>query len=132
MPNADQIILNFFALKRASSVREQENDSVRFSRRIAHRALYLQLLNVLDRLSYEDKITLLQRADSLAKVLPDSRVQEESVSPIGVYEHVLVAARDYRKRIIRIIHYKHLNLARGQVDITSGKCKFLTSEAYLI
>uniref|UniRef100_A0A6V7KHA3 Metalloprotease TldD n=1 Tax=Bracon brevicornis TaxID=1563983 RepID=A0A6V7KHA3_9HYME len=92
---ADQITLN--ALHQSSQaarsiVREQCTGRVRTLGENAHRALYPQL-NPLDSLSREEKLALLQRADSVARTA-DARVQEVSVSLTGVYEHVLVAATD--------------------------------------
>ncbi|MBG6240621.1 MAG: metalloprotease TldD [Candidatus Symbiopectobacterium sp. Dall1.0] len=92
---ADQITLNALhqsAQAARSIVREQGTGRVRTLGENAHRALYPQL-NPLDSLSREEKLVLLQRADSVARTA-DARVQEVSVSLTGVYEHVLVAATD--------------------------------------
>ncbi|MGL9720139.1 metalloprotease TldD [Symbiopectobacterium sp.] len=92
---ADQITLNALhqsAQAARSIVREQGTGRVRTLGENIHRALYPQL-NPLDSLSREEKLALLQRADSVARAA-DARVQEVSVSLTGVYEHVLVAATD--------------------------------------
>ncbi|MGK2959735.1 MAG: metalloprotease TldD [Candidatus Malihini olakiniferum] len=92
---ADQITLDALhqsAQAARSIVREQGNGRVHTLGENVHRALYSQL-NPLDSLSREDKIALLQHADSVARAA-DSRVQEVSVSLTGIYEHVLVAATD--------------------------------------
>ncbi len=92
---ADQITLNALhqsAQAARSIVREQGNGQVHTLGEISHRALY-PLINPLDSLSREDKLALLQRADTVARAA-DSRVQEVNASLTGVYEQVLVAATD--------------------------------------
>ncbi|AIA69294.1 metalloprotease TldD [Pectobacterium atrosepticum] len=92
---ADQITLNALhqsAQAARSIVREQGTGTVRTLGEVSHRALY-PTLNPLDSLTREDKIALLQRADTVARAA-DTRVQEVSASLTGVYELVLVAATD--------------------------------------
>ncbi|MBI0550976.1 metalloprotease TldD [Pectobacterium parmentieri] len=92
---ADQITLNALhqsAQAARSIVREQGAGKVRTLGEVSHRALY-PTLNPLDSLTREDKIALLQRADTVARAA-DTRVQEVSASLTGVYELVLVAATD--------------------------------------
>ncbi|WP_113626503.1 metalloprotease TldD [Pectobacterium peruviense] len=92
---ADQITLNALhqsAQAARSIVREQGTGTARTLGAVSHRALY-PTLNPLDSLTREDKIALLQRADTVARAA-DTRVQEVSASLTGVYELVLVAATD--------------------------------------
>ncbi|KFX03520.1 protease TldD [Pectobacterium betavasculorum] len=92
---ADQITLNALhqsAQAARSIVREQGTGTARTLGEVSHRALY-PTLNPLDSLTREDKIALLQRADTVARAA-DTRVQEVSASLTGVYELVLVAATD--------------------------------------
>ncbi|KML70617.1 metalloprotease TldD [Pectobacterium peruviense] len=92
---ADQITLNALhqsAQAARSIVREQGTGTARTLGAVSHRALYPSL-NPLDSLTREDKIALLQRADTVARAA-DTRVQEVSASLTGVYELVLVAATD--------------------------------------
>ncbi|CAG73193.1 putative modulator of DNA gyrase [Pectobacterium atrosepticum SCRI1043] len=92
---ADQITLNALhqsAQAARSIVREQGTGKARTLGAVSHRALY-PTLNPLDSLTREDKIALLQRADTVARAA-DTRVQEVSASLTGVYELVLVAATD--------------------------------------
>ncbi|AOR63483.1 metalloprotease TldD [Pectobacterium wasabiae] len=92
---ADQITLNALhqsAQAARSIVREQGTGTARTLGEVSHRALY-PTLNPLDSLTREDKIALLQRADTVARAA-DARVQEVSASLTGVYELVLVAATD--------------------------------------
>ncbi|MEQ9887999.1 metalloprotease TldD [Pectobacterium zantedeschiae] len=92
---ADQITLNALhqsAQAARSIVREQGTGTARTLGEVSHRALY-PTLNPLDSLMREDKIALLQRADTVARAA-DARVQEVSASLTGVYELVLVAATD--------------------------------------
>ncbi|MEE3651465.1 MULTISPECIES: metalloprotease TldD [unclassified Brenneria] len=92
---ADQITLNALqqsAQAARSIVREQGAGTAHTLGEVSHRALYPQF-NPLDSLSREDKIALLQKADSVARAA-DARVQEVTASLTGVYELVLVAATD--------------------------------------
>ncbi|MCG8156085.1 metalloprotease TldD [Brenneria goodwinii] len=92
---ADQLTLNALhqsAQAARSIVREQGNGVAHTLGEVPHRALYSPL-NPLDSLSREDKIALLQRADTVARAA-DARVQEVTASLSGVYELVLVAATD--------------------------------------
>ncbi|MEH2920755.1 metalloprotease TldD [Samsonia erythrinae] len=92
---ADQITLNALhqsAQAARSIVREQGSGTARTLGEVAHRSLY-PALNPLDSLTREDKIALLQRADTIARAA-DARVQEVTASLTGVYELVLVAATD--------------------------------------
>ncbi|WP_224652921.1 metalloprotease TldD [Pectobacterium versatile] len=92
---ADQITLNALhqsAQAARSIVREQGTGKAHTLGAVSHHALY-PTLNPLDSLTREDKIALLQRADTVARAA-DARVQEVSASLTGVYELVLVAATD--------------------------------------
>nr|WP_113865384.1 metalloprotease TldD [Brenneria salicis]NMN93158.1 microcin-processing peptidase 2 [Brenneria salicis ATCC 15712 = DSM 30166]RBP65238.1 microcin-processing peptidase 2 [Brenneria salicis ATCC 15712 = DSM 30166]RLM31735.1 metalloprotease TldD [Brenneria salicis ATCC 15712 = DSM 30166] len=92
---ADQITLNALhqsAQAARSIVRESGTGKLHTLGEVSHPALYPQL-NPLDSLTREDKIALLQRADTVARAA-DARVQEVTASLTGVYELVLVAATD--------------------------------------
>ncbi|ARJ41487.1 metalloprotease TldD [Pantoea alhagi] len=92
---ADQITLNALQLSAQAArsiVREQGNGKAQALAAVSHQALY-PAFDPLQSLSREEKIALLHRVDSAAR-MADKRVQEVSASLTGVYELVLVAATD--------------------------------------
>ncbi|HHW0609685.1 TPA: metallopeptidase TldD-related protein [Escherichia coli] len=144
---ADQISL--LALEQSAQaartiVRDSGDGKVQTLGAVEHSPLYTSV-DPLQSMSREEKLDILRRVDKVAREA-DKRVQEVTASLSGVYELILVAATDGTlaadvrplvRLSVSVLVEEDGKRERGasgggQVDITSGKFVFSTSEAYLI